>query len=255
MVEDEVASTDIRSRRHFGARIKDFTVNVVQSCHAKNRQAISLKPFWRLTVSLNEEPENLLILPPFDDSLADKILLLRVFKVPLPMPTYTPEERDMFWKTLLAELPAFLWHLIQWEIPAELKCHRFGIQHFHHARLLEALDALTPESKLLGLIDVAFKQGLLDKADFVGTAEDLEMKLMANALNDYEVKRLLTWSGAAGTYLGRLASKPSPRVFKARKSELRLWRIVPPPSDDAVTPELVICPSQPPPGESPFDKP
>jgi hypothetical protein len=39
MVEDEVPSTDIRTRRIFGARIKDFMANELQSCHAKQRQA------------------------------------------------------------------------------------------------------------------------------------------------------------------------------------------------------------------------
>jgi hypothetical protein len=36
-----------------------------------------LKPFWRLSITLNDEPENLLILPPLDESLGDKIMLLR----------------------------------------------------------------------------------------------------------------------------------------------------------------------------------
>ena len=60
MIEDDIGSTDFRARRNFGTRIKEFTVNEVQSCHAKNRQAINLKPFWRLSITLNEEPENLL---------------------------------------------------------------------------------------------------------------------------------------------------------------------------------------------------
>ena len=77
MIEDEYGSTDLRTRREFGARIKDITVNDVQSCHAKNRwQAISLRPFWRLSISLNDEPENLMVLPPVDESLSDKLMLL-----------------------------------------------------------------------------------------------------------------------------------------------------------------------------------
>src|SRR5258708_40122450 len=105
MIEDEVASTAIKHRRHFATRIKDFTVNEVQSCHAKGRDAISLRPFWRLTISLNDEPENLLILPPIDESLEDKIMLLKVRNFRMPLPTVTLENREGLWNALIAELP------------------------------------------------------------------------------------------------------------------------------------------------------
>jgi hypothetical protein len=68
MIEDEVGSTDLRTRRNFGMYIKQFTVDVVQSCHPKHLTAISLEPFWRVTITLNDEPEAILILPPFDAS-------------------------------------------------------------------------------------------------------------------------------------------------------------------------------------------
>jgi hypothetical protein len=68
MIEDEIASTDIRNRRSFGARIKDFTVNDLQSYHAKRVDALSIEPFWRVSITVNDEPEDLLILPPIDES-------------------------------------------------------------------------------------------------------------------------------------------------------------------------------------------
>jgi hypothetical protein len=153
MIEDEVASTDIRTRRNFGARIKEITVNQTQSFHAKNRQAMTLTPSWRLTITLNDEAENLLILPPIDESLADKIILLKVNKKPMPMPTQTHEHRTAFWNALIEELPAFLWFLERWEIPPELKSERYGITHYHHPELLEAIDRLAPQTRLLWLID------------------------------------------------------------------------------------------------------
>ena len=77
VIEDEPASTRPGSRRHFGARIKDFCVNEFLSCHPKGRSAISLPPFRRLSISVNEESQNLSILPPMDESLADKSSSLR----------------------------------------------------------------------------------------------------------------------------------------------------------------------------------
>ena len=93
MVEDEIGSTNLCVRREFGARIKDFTVNEVQSYHDKNKRALSLRPFWRVSISLNDEPENLMILPPMDESLNDKLMLLRAHHATMPIATNTDAGR------------------------------------------------------------------------------------------------------------------------------------------------------------------
>ena len=42
VIEDEQPNTDIRARRNFGAQIKEFTSNPMQSCHGKFREAVGL---------------------------------------------------------------------------------------------------------------------------------------------------------------------------------------------------------------------
>jgi hypothetical protein len=236
MIEDEIASTDMRTRRHFGARIKDFTVNEVQSLHQKNRPAVSVRPFWRLSITLNDQPEDLLILPPIDDALEDKIMLLKAQKHPMPMPTETKAERDAFMKALLAELPAFLWHLSQWQIPEKLRCHRFGITHFHHPELLSAIQELAPEARLLELIDWYFWPSQLEEGERLTakrpsqvhiTATALERELFNSPLKE-EARRLLYFQNATGTFLGRLACKEPERVRSARSANDRGWIITPP---------------------------
>ena len=64
MVEDEAESIDIRARRYFGAKIKEIAVNVDQHCHGKGKTALTLTPVWRMTLSLNDEPERMQVLPP-----------------------------------------------------------------------------------------------------------------------------------------------------------------------------------------------
>lgn len=226
MIEDEFASTDIRVRRCFGAQIKNFTVNEVQSCHAKNRQAISLTPLWRLSISVNCEVENLMILPPMDSSIEDKLMLLKVQKREMPMRTGSLEERRIFWETLCAELPAFISFLCEWEIPRELRSERFGVTHFHHPELLEAVEALAPEVRLLAIIDTAFFSPLAKRDRWEGTADELRSELteaMPRALG-----RLLEWDNAPGVYLGRLAAKYPSRVSEHRTSARREWIIRPP---------------------------
>jgi hypothetical protein len=226
MIEDEFANTDIRTRRNFGARIKDFTVNQVQSCHGKNRPAVSLKPFWRVSISLNEEPENLLILPPIDESLEDKLILLKASKALLPDDIGTSAGREKYWAQLMAELPMFLDLLVNFKIPAALHSGRFGVKHFQHPGLLAAVNEMSPEMRLMGLIDAALKEKKDHVGRWTGTATDLERMLNESAVA-FEARRLLDWNNAMGTYLGRLAKKLPKRIRAERTNTTRTWVVVP----------------------------
>ena len=228
VIEDNAASTDIRARRSFGALLKTITVNECQPCFTKGREAINLTPFWRLSITVNDEPENLLVLPPIDESIEDKLILLKASSRPMPMPTETLEERRTFWETLLSELPAFVHFLEGWEIPDALRGHRFGVRHFHHPDLLRTLDDLAPERQLLDLIDAELFSGpLMDVWE--GKAEELERRLTgSDSGSAYAARRLLGFRTACGTYLGRLAVKHRERFSRRTLEGHTHWTIEPP---------------------------
>ena len=78
VLEDEFMSPRISDRLKLGASIKNICVSSrSQSCHRKGRPAVNLPAWWRLSISLNDDPEALLVLPPLDEHLADKIILLK----------------------------------------------------------------------------------------------------------------------------------------------------------------------------------
>ncbi|HEY3899598.1 MAG TPA: hypothetical protein VGM54_13340 [Chthoniobacter sp.] len=227
MIEDESASKDIRARGVLGAFIKMITVNRTQSCHPKNRPAFTLTPWWRLTISVNEEPEHLMVLPPLDDSLRDKIILLQAFKKPFPMPNGTTEEKEAFWKQLVSEIPAFLDFLSHWEIPVALRNNRFGIATYHNPTLIAALGELQPEIRLLNIIDGSHTT-IRAGHDWEGTAVELQRDLTdKDAKMLYEARQLLSWPNACGTYLGRLAKQFPERVTSRVVSGKTYWRIEP----------------------------
>lgn len=230
MIEDEAASTDIRARRAFGATIKQITAAETQRCHGKNRQALSLAPFWRITISVNNEPENLMVLPPLDDSIEDKLILIKAIKKPMPMPTATLEQRKAFWDTLTGELPAFIDWLLNHQIPTDLKDDRFGIKYYHHPELVQAINSLSPEAKLLSLIDsecFTNPHGVI--RPWVGTAEALERTLTnQNCTAFREATRLLSYNTACGVYLGRLKKSFPERFSQGRDHNARTWTIQPP---------------------------
>lgn len=230
MIEDDSASTDIRSRRNLGAALKTLTVNTTQRCHQKNREALMLEPFWRVTLSTNDENENLLILPPLDDSMKEKSILLKVRNMPMPMPGDTVEEKRVLRETLLSEIPAFLQFLTNYEIPAELKSDRFGIRSYQHPALLEALTAAQPEVRLLEVVDANFQRLLrnagLKEGPWEGSATELEHELTSEfSLLKREANKLLSWTNACGTYLGRLMKMNPDRITERKVNGKTIWTI------------------------------
>lgn len=138
MIEDDQSQTDPGSRRQLAANIKAIAVNAIHSYHGKNRDAFSLRPRWRLTISLNDNAESLGVLPPITEDVADKLILLKCRRPPNGFPTETLAQREAFLGKLISELPAFIHFLTQWEIPGALTSKRFGVTHFHHPELLQA---------------------------------------------------------------------------------------------------------------------
>jgi hypothetical protein len=230
VIEDEQPSTDIRTRRAFGNQIKIITVVEEQRMHAKYCDAMMLRPFRRLSISLNDEEENVQVLPPLDNSLEDKMMLFGVAKQDMPMRTDSRAGWIAFRQKLMSELPAFIDAFTRLEIPDALRCPRFGVVHYHDSRILEILDAQSPEYRLLGFIDVVlFGSGETNPAPVILTAAQLSSRLTDRDFSQccYDARRLLSWSNACGTYLGRLARKRPDRVRKCRAAGERLWEILP----------------------------
>ena len=220
---------DIRARRAFGAQLKQVAASRDQRCHAKNRVGLVLTPFWRLTISVNDEPENLVVLPPIDPSIEDKIMLFKVHKKPMPLPTSTTTEREVFWKTILAELPALMDFVLNWKIPPELSSARYGITHYHHPEILAALDELAPELRLLALYDQEMLNGSGYISAFEGTAVQLEQALPdKDSTVRTQAQTLMTFNNACGVYLGRLRKKANPRVDCKLVNGHTQWTIYPP---------------------------
>jgi len=119
-----------------------------------------------------------------------------------------------FRNALLAQLPAFVDFLQNWQIPANLVSNRFGIKYYHHPEILESLQELSPEEQLLGLIDeVVFAPGLM-KTDWRGKAAELEraLKTAESRSVQREAEKLLPAVNSCGRYLGRLATQHPDRV-------------------------------------------
>jgi hypothetical protein len=228
-IGDENPHTDIRARRNFGAQLKNITVEESHQVEAKYRDALTLRPFWRLSISLNDEPENLLVLPPLDEHIMDKMIILKCRRRDMPMPTATLEERGAFWRQLLDEIPAYLDWLSGFEIPAHLVSQRFGVQAFLHPAIKSELLTFEPPMVLLDLID-AYLIGPNEKI-IVMTAAEIQRELTSETSEcRFEARRLLPRPTTCGRYLSSLAGMCS-RVKDVRTSDRRAYRITRRPDD------------------------
>jgi hypothetical protein len=225
MLEDEAASTSHQARSALGAAIKAIAVNKIHPCHSKGRDIVNLCPWWRLTISLNSEPERMLIIPRLTADVSDKIILLRVIRHPMPIAVGTADQKQSFWNRLIDELPGYLyWLENEFEVPADFRSDRFGVREFHHPELVEALDDLSPASVLLELIDQAEPWGKAG-TEWEGTATELRQILLRNTGTQRDAERILNWPNACGQYLGELAKAQPNRVQNVRTNIRRSWRI------------------------------
>jgi hypothetical protein len=228
MVEDEAHSYDPRKRAQFGSRVKNAVANETVAFHPKGRTPIQIRIFKRVTISLNDEPENLFVLPIFNDSVAEKIMLFRAREFEWPMPMDTDEQKAIFRKALSSELPAFVWHLErEFRLPDALRHSRYSVATWHHPELLEVLHSLSPENKLLSLLDRA-GQALFGDAgnDFwLGRAADLEDTL--RKLFPREVEGLIHYTGQFPQLLAGLGKRCPERVEKADTNKERRWLVRP----------------------------
>lgn len=157
-IEDEYAQWDLKSRREFGAGLKRLTANVDQKLHRKGLPAYTMRPYWRVTISLNDDGDNMHVLPPIDASLEDKIIMLQCgfHGTGLGSP-------DLGLK-LEEELPAFLHYLLNvYELPAAYKSDRYGVKEFIHPTLQELLNDTDPNLVLNEVVRKMYEDGPVEK--------------------------------------------------------------------------------------------
>ncbi len=239
LMEDPATSTKTEARHYFGERLKAIAANETHRCHPKGREAVTLNPFWRMSVSLNDDPDKLRILPNLNaPDLLDKVLLLRVLKAAMPMPTATNEQRLAFRAAIAAELPAFTHYLLNVTIDARHFDSRFGCRAWLNPEIAAMLYDDSPAGRLLELIDQSlFNDDAAKGKAWEGSADELEEGLTSLLCPlEREAKRFCDHNNVP-RLLARLKEDMPERVSYHRTAGKRTWRITPPPMEAVKTAE------------------
>jgi phage/plasmid-associated DNA primase len=75
--DDEQPGKNYETRTQFAAGLKKFVASDSHWCHGKGKKALTLPPFWRITVSVNDTPDCLQSIPVNDETMKDKMIVLR----------------------------------------------------------------------------------------------------------------------------------------------------------------------------------
>ncbi len=252
MMEDPASSTKTVDRIFFGEQLKQLIVNDTQRLHAKREDALTVAPLFRVTISINDDPDKLRVLPLLTPDMKDKLMIFLVSPAPLPMPTGRLDERAAFRAKLAEELPAYAWWLLNGhEIEERMRSVRFGVREWHHPTLSMELFDDTPAAELLQIIDAATFRPLeaakgtglgtqiwdipshADKAEdkWEGSALDLERLLLSDmdwvCSLEREAKKVCMHN-KIDRLLSRLKEDQPTRVMQHRTRLERRWIVVKP---------------------------
>lgn len=259
LVDDESADTRFTARQHLGAQIKKITANAEYRLRAMHRDGMTLELLWRLVILTNIEAHRLLVLPPIDGDIRDKVLMLKAYRRPkppeeaseaeraawpLPLPTRTIEERQEWAAMIDRELPGFVWWLLnEYVPPADVVGGRFVVRHWAHPQILSRLQKFSPVVRLMELFErsgVIWRRLVKDAVDefgapaeyepsnvWEGTASELEQLLKSEASKLSREERgevpVAAWLGQrleeARDHFG------SGVVEQRRTGTKRLWKI------------------------------
>jgi hypothetical protein len=223
MLEDEVPAKDISARRKFGNYIKKAAANKGIESHGKQKDIKNLFPFTRLSVSVNDDEECLEVLPPMEDHLTDKLLILKCHKFQLPMPADTPAEQAALEAAIERARPAYIyWLLNVFQIPESIKeGGRGGFKVMQDPEILEKINGTAPELQLRELLEHLYMAPVVEEGNKLkgrkwptspywlkmGSAQEVFITLTEKSLVDLAGRKTLPSIRTCGTYLSRLAEK------------------------------------------------
>lgn len=225
MIEDENGDTDWAARKRMAAAIKGFAANKDQRLHAKGKDGIMVTTRHCLSVSLNENPEHLSGLPELEDSIAEKLLLVRcrqAFGADWPgdmskMPEIQAAVRN--------ETKHFLhWLLNEYQIPAEIADFRWGVKAYHEPELVERIDNAKPVRAAWRMIGRFYPDAYTQDLRVEFIPEDLQEELGNDPRFRDRARRIFRHDNSLAMFLGEIAKKhPDWAWVKNTAARPRVW--------------------------------
>ena len=228
MVADQQSSTKHADKQRLKACIKQTAVNATMHVNAKFGKPINIECYRRLTISLNDHPEALRVLPSLSRDLEDKLMILQV----LPGLQFGDNQSfgsyQQWWTAIKSELPAFVHYILTGHtIDRDHGDQRYGIKSYKNPEILRIIADESQEVRFLEMIDQCVFQAR--NTEWVGTSHELFRELYSpSTAKELEIIGC-TGSVKVGHLLGKLLTARPDRFPNAGLvSGIRRYRIFPP---------------------------
>lgn len=202
-----------QAREDMRDQLKELVASPVYPFHPKNRKGQAMSPVWRVSLTINSDQTSLNNMPALKGGFEDKLIILKAYSPTKSLWDFDdPDGREKFETQIGRELPHYLHHIDNKEIPTELRKGRFGVTEWHNPQIVELMTRSDPIQYMEAIIE----QWLRDKA----MTADSEMKkkgfvhLQSNMIfaqldRDYNVVRSKLCTGER--QLGHVISELSER--------------------------------------------
>lgn len=216
--DSDVLQPDYKFRAKFGERIKSYTVGAGGSYHQKFGDKVGVQPWWRIIRMMNAEPTTIATLPPLEDGIADKLILLKTQSMDGGLIDNTaPGWFDPVRDAIEAELPAFLHFLLEeYRIPQHVQdpSKRYAVMSYHNPDILALLNEDSAEASLIHKIDTEAANAMF----FETFAEDAGATPWEGTAQ--ELHSLLADTGSSNAQIRFRQICPSPRTLAAQLRSL-----------------------------------
>ena len=132
-------------------KIKELVANPSYPYHCKNKEQLTLRPIWRLTLSANDDVTSANILPALENSTRDKIIYFKCYIKEGFFPD--SENREKHHQAILDAIPAFLHFVENIKTKPEMISNRWGVNAWHHPECIELLQSYNPEQELEEILE------------------------------------------------------------------------------------------------------
>ena len=190
-VDDETPSAGYDQHTAFSSKIKEFTANDEFLVNEKFKKAGTI--FWRgrLSVTLNDDPVSIRLLPDLDMSIKDKIMAFHCNGGWEFTPTFREDiEKEM---TYLAA------YVRDYKIPKKCQSVRFGVKEYMSSKICDLAGVDSKHTHVLDLLNIFRKKQCLDEGEsWEGNCSEIIMLLSTDPacgvlLKDVNAKKL-GWS-------------------------------------------------------------
>ena len=151
--DDALSDGTYATKLKFAGKLKEIAANPTVTFHPKGVDAQEIPFKGRVIATCNTDAESLRILPNFDATFKDKVMVFRI------CPNYTPNflaTNAQNEQRALEEIPAFLKFLQDYEVHpgvVDKVNSRYGVKAFHHSELMAAASSEQWESTIAEVID------------------------------------------------------------------------------------------------------